>query len=717
MKRLLIIVILFISFNFQGFATHIVGGELFYDCLGNDNYRITLKVYRDCSSNNTNGTLFDNPAPIGIFRNGTLYTLLSVPLQGIVNVPIVINDPCLQPPANICVEQGTYVVTVNLPSNLDGYDIVYQRCCRNPSIVNIINGQDYGASYYAKIPGSGTVLCNSSPRFNSLPPLVICNNSNFSFDHSATDPDGDVLEYSFYTPFHGADAFNPAPNPPLAPPFTNVIWAAGNSQSVQIQGSPSLSVNLNTGLFSGSPTMLGLHVYGIKVSEYRNGVLISESYRDFQTTVTNCPSVVVSSIPAQSQFCTGPTVTPLNSSQNATYYHWDFGVNGISNDTSNLFSPSYTYSDTGTFIITLIANPGFSCADTAYQSYEVHYPLDPSFTFPNPQCLAGNSFDFELTGNFTNNALINWSFGAAANPLTSTLEDPQNIIYSDSGHYNVTVIVEEFNCIDSASSTVTVFPMPSIDFTYPPQDGCAEYTMQFTDGSFSWTPIAYLWNFGDGTFSTQQNPTHTYINPGVYSVELTIAVDSVCISTQTLFLDSIITVHPSPVANISVNPNSVTVFDPIFTVYDNSTGGIQQTIYFGDGSSTTNSIEDHVFFTSGNHSIMQIVINEFGCDDTAYANLYVEPETSIFVPNSFTPNGDGKNDVFKPIVFDVTNYVFRIFNRWGEVIFLSENLEAFWDGTRKSGKLCPNDVYVYQINYRDKAGIDRLVRGHFTLVR
>lgn len=710
--------ILLLVFHFlEVKATHIVGGEIYYDCLGNDNYRITLKVYRDCSANNTNGTPFDNPAPIAIYRGGLLVNTLSVPLQGVVNVPIVINDPCLQPPANICVEQGTYIATVTLPPHMDGYDIVYQRCCRNPSIVNIVNGQDYGATYVSRIPGSAIAICNSSPRFTSLPPLVICANSNFSFNHSATDPDGDVLEYSFYTPFHGGDVFNPAPNPPMPPPFTNVIWSGGNSQAVQIVGTPNLTVNLNTGLFSGSPTMLGLHVYGIRVREYRAGVLISESFRDFQTTITNCPSIVVSSIPNQTLFCQGPTVTPGNGSLNASSYHWDFGVNGILNDTSNLFAPSYTYPDTGTYVITLIANPGFSCADTAYQTYQVHYPLNPSFPVQDPQCVSGNSFDFDLSGNFTNNASIQWTFGPFANPSTSTLEDPQNIVYSDSGHYTVAVTVSEFNCTADFTSQVVVYPLPTIDFTYPPQDGCAPYTLQFTDGSFSWAPIAYLWDFGDGTFSTQQHPTHTYPNPGTYSVQLTIAVDSVCIFNQTLLLNNIIVVHPSPQANISVNPNSVTVWEPLFTVYDQSTGGVQQTIYFGDGQSTTNSVEEHLFYTSGNHNIMQIVVNEFGCLDTAYANLYVEPETSIFVPNSFTPNGDGKNDFFKPIVFDVTEYTFRIFDRWGEIIFISEDTEAFWDGTRKSGKRCMNDVYVYQINYRNKSGIDYVIRGHVTLVR
>jgi gliding motility-associated-like protein len=694
--------------------------EMYYDYLGSNNYKITLKVYRDCSPANTNNTQFDNPAPIAIYTGGgTLVQVLSVNYQSVVNVPIVINDPCLQPPANICVEAATYVTTVNLPPSADGYDLVYQRCCRNPTIINIWNPQDMGASIIAHIPASGITNSNSNPRFNQLPPLVICNNSDFQFDHSATDPDGDLLVYEFYTPFHGGDPSFPLPNPPLPPPFTTVQWNPGFGVNNQIQGSPSFTVNSSTGLFSGTPSQLGVHVYGIKVSEYRNGQLLSVSFREFQTTVTNCPSVVVSSIPTQTQLCTGPTYTFGNSSQNSTYYHWDFGVAGTNADTSNLFSPTFTFPDTGTYTITLIANPGFSCADTALQTYTVHDPLDPTFPDPGAQCIDVNSFDFDLSGNFSSDAIINWNFGAAANPGSSTLQDPQNVVYSDSGAFTVSVTVEEYGCIASYSDVLYVAPLPIINFTYPMQAGCAPFLASFSDATYAWGTVAHLWNFGDGSTSPLPNPVHWYPNPGVYDLSLTISVDSVCVKTETITIPDAIVVNPSPVASIVMDPIASDIWDPLFTAYDQSSGGITQTIYFDNGySATDSSMVTTAFLTSGTHTIYQIVTNEFACTDTAYATVFVEGMTTIFVPNAFTPDGDGLNEYFRPVAYDVSNFEFLIFNRWGEIIFQTNDPNnPGWNGTRKDGKICPIDVYVYQVNYRDWEGMDRLIRGHFTLVR
>jgi gliding motility-associated-like protein len=168
-----------------------------------------------------------------------------------------------------------------------------------------------------------------------------------------------------------------------------------------------------------------------------------------------------------------------------------------------------------------------------------------------------------------------------------------------------------------------------------------------------------------------------------------------------------------------MDPIASDIWDPLFTAYDQSSGGITQTIYFDNGySATDSSMVTTAFLTSGTHTIYQIVTNEFACTDTAYATVFVEGMTTIFVPNAFTPDGDGLNEYFRPVAYDVSNFEFLIFNRWGEIIFQTNDPNnPGWNGTRKDGKICPIDVYVYQVNYRDWEGMDRLIRGHFTLVR
>ena len=106
-------------------------------------------------------------------------------------IPVTINNPCLQAPPNVCVEEAVYTVNVNLPPIAGGYNIAYQRCCRNQSIVNLTNPSSEGSTYYVAIPESALSSCNSSPYFNEFPPLALCIGEELVFDHSATDPDGD----------------------------------------------------------------------------------------------------------------------------------------------------------------------------------------------------------------------------------------------------------------------------------------------------------------------------------------------------------------------------------------------------------------------------------------------------------------------------------------------------------------------------------------------
>lgn len=138
---------------------------------------------------------------------------------------------------------------------------------------------------------SGNAVNNiSNPEFNLFPPLFLCVGQPFTFDHSATDIDGDSLYYSFYTPYDGDNGAGPL-DPTFAgnvPIFTPVVWQPGFSMTNPLGGAP-LVLNPNTGLLSGTPTMLGQFVMGIKVEEYRNGVKVSETLRDFQINVVNCP--------------------------------------------------------------------------------------------------------------------------------------------------------------------------------------------------------------------------------------------------------------------------------------------------------------------------------------------------------------------------------------------------------------------------------------------
>src|SRR6185295_10151536 len=218
-KRLFLFFSLTCSY-FSSIATHIVGGELYYRWLGNYNYEITLVVYRDCY----NGVPpFDPIGCVGIFDiNNILIANLTFPVDpDSLRLPPAILAPCFIPPIDVCYEKSFYQTTVTLPPIAGGYQLAYQRCCRNNSINNIQQPGATGITIYATIPGDPALAINSNPVFDTiapaspdsstLPPSFACLGIQFEFDNSAIDADGDSLVYELCNPYEGLSQANQGP--------------------------------------------------------------------------------------------------------------------------------------------------------------------------------------------------------------------------------------------------------------------------------------------------------------------------------------------------------------------------------------------------------------------------------------------------------------------------------------------------------------------------
>lgn len=879
------IAIIFLLLFYKASATHIVGGEIYYTCLGNNNYKITLKLYRDCFNGQAP---FDSPAFIGIYdASGSLINTLSMNYTGPNLIPPVVISPCLVPPSNVCVEEAIYEQTVNLPPLAGGYNIVYQRCCRNGTITNLFGPGDTGSSYLAHIPDPADATCNSSPRFSNFPPLFLCSNINFNFDHVATDPDGDVLVYSFCDAYAGASTINPAPNPPDPPPFPFVDYIAGYTGAYPIDANPAFNINQNTGFLTGTPTTIGQYVVGVCVSEYRNGILLSTNKRDFQFNILFCDAAIAS-IPAQTLFCNGYTVNfNGGASVNSNTYFWNFGDPSTLADTSNLISTSYTYADTGVYTVMLVAyDPSGNCYDTAYSDFEIYPLLDATITSPPAQCFDNNSFDFQAGGNFTSDATFLWNFGPTAAPQTSTQQNPTGInfsnlgasnvsltisqygctdtftgngnvltvnrptaeisainqycvgyeidfqnnstnstawhwdfgiantladtsnlfqpvyLYPDSGIYTITLIaINQGICSDTAEIDFWVYPMlnpmiigggdqclvgNSFDFTAAgaytvdatfdwnfganastpqtniqnPQDivysqfgtfpvvltmsqygctksitdsvglypspvahfgisggyGCSPVYVELFDSSYAATPYLYQWNFGDNSSINIQNPTHVYENTGSYNVTLTIVTTTGCVDTSTYVLPNAVNVFPFPQAGFTADPLEASIFSPTITFTDTSSLATHCALRISDGTFVENCNYTHTFKDTGYFKVTQIVKNELNCIDSISLTVYIYPEFRLFIPDAFTPNGDGLNDIFKPSTIGIKEFTFQIFNRWGEDIYTSSSAEAGWDGTFK-GSNAPQGVYVYLLSVVDINGNSHKYNGKVVLVR
>lgn len=722
-KHILIVLCVLVGF-LPAKATHIIGGELYYECLGNNEYRIVLKLYRDCF----NGVPpFDDPAPLGVYTavGGNLVQVVNMALPGSNVIPPQVSNPCLVAPPNVCVEEAIYEEIVTLPPTNGGYILVYQRCCRNNTILNINNPQEAGATYTAFIPGPGTFDCNSSPNFRYFPPVALCAGDPLVFDHSATDPDGDSLVYEFCDPYIGGTTADPAPNPPAAPPYDFVTFVPPYSASNPLGANPPLTLNQQTGLLTGTPNLLGQFVVGVCVSEYRNGLLITTTKRDFQFNVVQCLSDVTAVFanpnPDPQNSCTGFDISFTNTSLNSSSYLWNFGDPATTADTSTAFEPTYSYPGPGNYTVTLIANPGFVCADTATITFGVFPQLDAFYTAPEPQCITGNSFDFTAGGIFQNNTTFTWTFGPNANNNSSTQQNPQNVTYSAPGTYPVTLEYNGNGCTRTFVDSITVFPLATVDFDINQAQGCEPLFVQFSNSSTaSGAPLIFEWDFGDGNGSNLPTPSHTYQNDGLYDVTLTAYSTAGCVDTLTLSFNDYVNVLPSPTAGINVTPVITDVLSPIVTVTDVSEGAISCDLWMGVGDTLVGECDVvYTYAQAGTYFVTQIVINEIGCPDTAMVPVIINPIYRFHAPNAFTPNGDDINDVFRIFGEGFRKFELLIFNRWGQQIFKSENQAVGWDGTynSRSGERCPDDVYVWKAFTTDFLGVERNYIGKVVLIK
>ena len=211
-----------------------------------------------------------------------------------------------------------------------------------------------------------------------------------------------------------------------------------------------------------------------------------------------------------------------------------------------------------------------------------------------------------------------------------------------------------------------------------------------------------MWNFGGLANTTQASPSWTFYNPGSYSVSLTVTSIHGCSITVTK--GGYVNVTASPTAAFYMNPSVTTILEPNVYCQENGSGGNIFDWYVGSDTIGSGTNITHAFQDTGVFTITLAVTDSFGCTDTIYDDVYIAPDYNIFMPNVYTPNGDGMNDVFYPVgEFDgVKEFTMYIYNRWGEEIYISEDITQGWDGTYfGSTELVPDGAYVYFIQIRD----------------
>ncbi len=497
----------------SAWATHIVGGDIAYRCLGNNQWEITLNVYRDCFYG-ANDAPFDDPAWIGVYNQfGQVVRILKPAFVGDDTLTAVLNDPCLVVPPDVCVHTTTYRDTTTLPVINGGYTFAYQRCCRNQTILNIINPLETGATYWIHLSRDAMLQCNSSPVFNDWPPIAICVNKPFTFDHSASDANGDSIVYKLCTPYAGGTLAVPQPLPADPPPYDTLVWVGPlySNQNVLGLGTP-LQINPQTGIMTAFPGLQGQFVVGVCIEEYdpQTGLLRSISRRDFQYNVGVCGEKVASFLAPEAQ-CDNLTVSFDNQSTNTNSFLWTFSSDDTT-FTTTIADPVITFPDSGSYTIRLIAEPGTVCADTMiaplflqYNSLTADFRADV-FDCDNIALLQITDLSVDPVSPPSQWA---WTVTYGTTTLNSTLQNPVfSVPLNITGTINLQVTSQN-GCVQTISKpfeTGLDNPGVLIRDTLRACEGDVIGLNPDTDPGIAFN---YLWSPGTGIDSTAVNPTIT----------------------------------------------------------------------------------------------------------------------------------------------------------------------------------------------------------------
>jgi len=315
---------------------------------------------------------------------------------------------------------------------------------------------------------------------------------------------------------------------------------------------------------------------------------------------------------------------------------------------------------------------------------------------------------------------VNWSTGASnTNVTVSPLVQNLNPLVSTSYW---TKLTDYNNCVVfSDTIDVNVNDLPNISFSANPLEGCQPLEVNFTNlSAASPTVTSWLWDFGSGIFSSSASPTYTYNASGTFNVSLRAVSDSGCINKLTK--PSYILVHPKPVASFYYEPvNDIDILHPEVTFHNTSTGDDNTFWNFGDAFTLASSENPmHSYSDTGDYKVTLIVSTVHGCYDTTMLPLRVNEISTLYIPNAFTPDGNENNDVFKVYGLEYYDYTMMIFNRWGQKIFESSELNEGWDGKFK-GTLSEEGVYVYKVIFKESKGpTKRQIKsrvGHVMLLR
>lgn len=400
------------------------------------------------------------------------------------------------------------------------------------------------------------------------------------------------------------------------------------------------------------------------------------------------------------------------STGNVISWHWNFG----DGNTSNLQNPTHTYNQAGTYTVMLVASNGVNF-DTTYAPNAITVEALPTAGINAVKREDCEPFMVQFQDASSGATSWTWNFGDGG--PTSNLQNPTHL-YSNAGVYSVSLTVTNniSGCSDQITETnyITVNPSPTAQFSATPLEVCTGEPIKFTDLSTD-GPVQWQWNFGDGNTSNLQNPSHSYNYPGNFSVflEVTGVAPTNCKDVEAK--SAYITVHQTPDASFTANPTTVELpFN--FVQFNNTSWGADAVSWnFGNGATSSAFNPTTQYPDSGLYTVVLTANTIHGCTDQATQLITVLEQMSMFIPNTFTPDGDINNETFLIGTKGLKSFEMMIFDRWGTRVFSTQDPDFRWNGRTPDGKEYAMGLYAYVINYQYYVGPPQSLQGSVLLVR